>query len=368
MSKPCIPQLDLLMQAGIDPKTGLPIKAVGYGNCLADLKGDIKKNLRVLDEQDAINRYTWYSLPPGLNGQLLERILYYKGQAMLFYMETDNRFYFLPYALDGTIDVYGRYTGVTPVPFAGGAVDSKGNPKAWIQGLKKTPYYDIVMPEDLTIDVFNNGCVLLKDYSEQMNSGSIIPRQLLQDSVLDVMSDCVPFMRTALLASTGVDGIRVSSEDEEQNVGFASRAINNAALTGDKWIPIVGGVDFQTLTNNSTGKAEEFLLALQSLDNLRLSLYGLDHGGVFQKASHLLQAEQRMNTANSGLVMQDGLKIRQRFCNIVNSIWGTGTWVEISETVSNNDVNGDGVLYDVDNSDSGQTPVNNDTEGDNYDE
>ena len=348
MGVPNIPQTQLLIQAGIDPKTGLPIK-VSYGE-FPDIKGAIKKNFRILDEQDAINRYVWYNLPSGLNGQLIERILYYKGQAILFYMPTDEKFYFLPYALEGTIDVYGRYTGVTPLPFAGGTTDTKGKPKAWIQGLKRVPQYDIVLPQDLTLDMFENSCVILKDYSEQLSSGSIIPRQELQEGLLDVMSDCVPFMRTALLASTGIDGIRVTSEDEQQNVTYASRAVNNAALTGDKWIPIVGGIDFQSLSNNATGKAEEFLLALQSLDNLRLSLYGLDHGGVFQKRSQVLQAEERVNSVNTGLVLQDGLKIRQRFCNIVNSIWGIGTWVDVSETISNADTDQNGVLYDVDKS------------------
>ena len=44
--------------------------------------------------------------------------------------------------------------------------------------------------------------------------------------------------------------------------------------------------------------------------------------------------------------MQDGLSIRQNFCNIVNSIWGLGIWCEPSENVSGADINGDGLLYD----------------------
>ena len=332
----------LLIQAGIDPKTGLPIKA-DYG-CLPDLKPDIKRTLRVLDEQDAINRYKWHNLPRGLNSQLIERVLYYKGQGILFYMEADKKFFFLPYALDGTIDVYGRYQSVTPLPFAGGTTKAGDKIKPWVTGLSKKPMYDIVYPDELTLDIIRDSCVILKDYSEQLSSGTIIPRQVLQDSILDVMSDCIPFMRTSLLAATGVDGIRVNSEEEQQNVIIGSRAINNAALRGDKWTPIVGTIDFQTLSNNSAGKAGEFLLALQSLDNYRLSLYGLDNGGLFQKQSHMLEAEHRMNSVNSGLVMEDGLWNRQNFCNIVNSIWGCGMWVEVNEVINNVDGNNDGVL------------------------
>ena len=111
----------MLIQAGIDPATGLPIKAKEGKSC--NLKLDIKKQLRIMDEQDAINRFTWYNLPEGLNSRLIERILYYKGQGMLFFL--NDKFYFLPYALDGTIDVYGRFMSVTPLPFNGTANDGK---------------------------------------------------------------------------------------------------------------------------------------------------------------------------------------------------------------------------------------------------
>ena len=72
--------------------------------------------LRIIDEQDAINRYKWYNLPDGLDSHLLERVLYYKGQGVFFYAETIGKFYFLPYALSGNIDIYGRFNKVTPLP------------------------------------------------------------------------------------------------------------------------------------------------------------------------------------------------------------------------------------------------------------
>ena len=97
------------------------------------------------------------------------------------------------------------------------------------------------------------------------------------------------------------------------------------------------------------GKADEFMMALQSLDNFRLSTYGLDNGGLFQKRQHMLQSEEEMNMAGGGsvgLIMQDGLSIRQRFCDIVNSIWGLGIWCDVSETASGSDKNMDGELSD----------------------
>jgi hypothetical protein len=48
-----LPQLDVFLQAGIDPKTGLPIKFSSKNNT----KEGIKHFLRIIDEQDATNRY-----------------------------------------------------------------------------------------------------------------------------------------------------------------------------------------------------------------------------------------------------------------------------------------------------------------------
>ena len=345
---PTMYDLDSYIKAGINPQTGLPIK-VGDNALSCVSKSDIKKQLRIMDEQDAVNRFTWYNLPSGLNSRLIERILYYKGQGMFF--KINDTFYFLPYALAGTIDVYGRFTEVTPLPFNGSTKAKDGKELPWIPGLKRKVAYDVQMPDgyvseegEILWDKIeadqDTYCVLLKDYTEQVSQTNI-SRQILQDPVLDVMADMFPFMRTALLNSTGVQGMRVNAQDEYANVEAASMSVNQAALEGRKYIPVVGNLDFQDLTSGQVGKAEEFLLAMQSLDNYRLSLYGLDNGGLFQKKSHILEAEQAMNTGNVGLVMRDCLQNRQDFCNIVNSIFGLQIWCEPSEVITGVDTNGD---------------------------
>lgn len=341
-----LPDLSTFIQAGINPKTGLPVR---MGDCGAELKANIKKLLRIMDEQDAINRFVWYNLPIGLNSQLIERILYYKGQGAIFFESATERFYFLPYALDGSIDVYGRFMGVRPLPFNGSLNVQEDDKKKvdakyqWLNIKKLKPQYDILLDEERTADIFENSCVLLSDYSKQISQTNI-SRQILQDPLLDVMADCIPFMRTALLNSTGVQGMRVDGQEAASNVYAASKSINDAALVGEKYVPIVGPVEFQDLTDGNVGKSEEFLLAMQSLDNFRLSLYGLENGGLFQKKSHMLEAEQSMNNGNTGIILQDSLALRQRFCDIVNSIWGLNIWVEASETIMNIDRNMDGQI------------------------
>ena len=85
---------------------------------------------------------------------------------------------------------------------------------------------------------------------------------------------------------------------------------------------------------------------MQGLDNFRLSLYGLENGGLFQKKSHMLEAEQSMNAGKAAIPLNDGLTIRQNFADIVNSVTGLGISVGISEEVISADMNGDGMAYD----------------------
>lgn len=341
-----LPDYQSLIAAGIDPKTGLPLKVVGQLS--TGKKEDIRRCLRILDEQDAVNRYKWYNLPCSLSSQELERLLYYKGQLAFFYLKNADEFFFMPYALDGGIDFYGRFNSIHPVPFAEGTSDEEkkrfAEQRNYLSTLKLKCQYDVMLdqPDEETM---LGTCVLLHDYTKQL-AQTITPRQQLQDGLIDIMSDMVPFMRTALLNSTGVQGMRVSTEDEESNVEAASRSVNSAALDGRKYIAVVGGIDFQDLSGGEVAKAEEFLLAMQGLDNLRLSWYGLENGGIFEKKAHVLQDEQNMNACNSALVLQDGLAIRQRFCDIVNSIWDLGIWCDISESAAGVDMNGDGMAYD----------------------
>lgn len=348
----------LALAAGFNPKTGLPLK---FGGNVAPLKDSIRRVLRIQDEQDAVNRFTWYNLPD-ITGQELERLLYYKGQICMFYNETLDKYLYLPFALDGTIDVYGRFTAVHPVPLgATNAKDQDARTKElgnWLSTIRLDVMYDLPNMEDMAaIDeagnlVFNfsplnltNKTAILRDYTPQL-SQTIVARQQLNEGIIDVESDCIPFMRTALLNATGVRGIRVGNETEAANIYAASAGINDAALAGQKFIPIVGSVDFQDLTDGALGRAEEFMLAMQSLDNIRLGTYGLENGGIFQKKAHELQAEAALAGGNTNLVIQDSLAIRQRWCNIINAQTGLGIWCEISETASGLDKNFDGEVSD----------------------
>ena len=335
--------LQTLVQAGIDPKTGLPVKAVN--GLPSKLKAGIKALFRIIDQQDAVTRYTWYNLPCNITSQELERLLYYKGQLAFFYCEPLDQFFFMPYALDGTIDFYGRYNRIHPVPMANGTTEEEkklyGAQMDYLSTLKLDVLYDIPLEP---VDPYKS-CVLVHDYTKQM-SQTVISRQVLNDPLLDVMSETLPLMRTALFNSSGVLAMRVNSQDEQSNVKAANQAIDAAVLNGQRYIPVLGNIDFQELAGGETAKAEEFLMALQSLDNLRLSTHGLDSGGLFQKKAHVLESENSMNAGHARSALDDGLMIRQHMCDIANAIWGIGMSCEISESALMMDKNMDGMAVD----------------------
>lgn len=353
----------LYNSAGINPVTGQPTR-VTDNNC--SLKNSIRKQLRIIDEQDAVNRYVWYNLPCELTGQELERMLYYKGQLAFFYFKDLDQFYFMPYALDGTIDFYGRFNTIHPVPMAEGTDDDTKAIVAKQAALLSTIKLDVLYDVPLELDKSpENYCVLLHDYTKQL-SQNILPRQQLQDGLLNVMSDMIPFMRTSLLNATGVSGMRVASEDDESNVKAANLTVDAAALNGQKWIPIIGNLEFQDLTQGSTAKGEEFLLAMQSLDNFRLSTYGLENGGLFEKKQYQNTMQTSLNgNGQVGNPLQDGLSIRQHFCDVVNSVFGVGISCEISEVATGSDFNQDGAFIDEQDQSGtmvGQQPEQGDVE------
>lgn len=339
-----LPNIEAILAMGIDPKTGLPLK---MGGKKAGLKQAIKAQLRNVDEQRFCNRFVWSNIPMDISSQFLERLLYYRGNLCFWFSKELNQFFISPYSLSGNIDAYGRLQTVTPVPFSGGTDEKNSKFITDYFAKKKLNVVHGVKLGEVTLDDLENSAVLLYDYTPQLTQ-QILPRAQMDDAVLDTMAECIPFMRTNLLLSTGVRGVRVHDADQAASVVDGSRSMENAALIGDPLVPIVGNVEFQDLTNGQTAKSEEFMLAMQSIDNYLLGTMGLQNGGIFEKKAHELQSEADINGGPVGLILQDGLSQRQNACSIINSIWGLGIWCEPAENVAGADLNGDGVIYDRD--------------------
>lgn len=351
---PFLPDPKMYLRAGIEYPSGKPTRASSF--CL---KEGIKKVLRVIDQQDAVNRYKWYNLPCNLTSEEVETLLYYNGSLAFFYFKELDKFFFMPYTLNGKIDFYGRFNRISPVPIAAtsgdGADKKRYEDQAKILSALKLNVVKAPIPfEELKIEDLDSSAVLLYDYSKQ-RSQTILSRQMLNESIIDVESDIIPFLRTSMIEATGVRGMKVEDADTADEARKVSAQLYEAALSGDIYSPFTAKMDVQDLAEGSPTKSEEFLLTLTALDNFRLGTYGIKNGGLFQKKAHELQSESDMNGGNVQTIYNDGLALRQHFCNIVNSIWGTSIWCSPSEAILGQDLNMDGKAYDEDLGNSGGT-------------
>lgn len=346
---PNIPNVRQFIQSGIDPKTGLPLKMVSNAPC--QTKEMIKRIIRKNDRQIAVNRYKWKNLPAELSSEQLEKNLYYWGNLAFWYDTTTEKFYFTKYALDGGLDFYGRYTKIHPIPLNGGGSNEKMQKaqEAMLSTYKLEVAYDVVMPEDLSKEKLFNTAVLLADYTNGLPQVDI-PTKDLHEPLMDLEAETLAYLRTSLLLGSGVKGIRMGDGDADAawaSVQKANQTLKDAALSGDAYTPITSPVEIQELTDGQLVKAQDYLLSAQALDNFRLNAHGVSNGGFFEKKAYVNEAQTSMNISGDiGCVLEDGLAIRRRFCDIVNSIWGLGISVDVAENILGKDLDGDGLAYD----------------------
>lgn len=341
-NRPFILNTEALTAMGINPETGLPHAFTDAGTGLSGqaIMANVQAQLTNTDLAQFKHRFKWHNLPSGLTSEMMEEILYYKGQGAFF--EIDGTFYFLPYALSGSIDIYGRFMEITPLPYRGPAEDEKEQP--WIAGLTRKPIYEAIGWDELVPADFESKCVIIRDRTQAY--GMITPRATLQQPIINLQAQIPALMRTCLYNGTGIKGLRVNSEAESAAVYAANKAMEKASINNERYIPIANQLEFQELSADQIYKSEEYLEAFQSLDNMRLQFMGIEAGGIYQKKAHMLQTEQQGNAGNIGYIIQDALISRQDACDLINSIWGIGIWCEVSEVMLGMDKTGDGLVMD----------------------
>lgn len=341
-NRPFILNTEVMSSMGINPETGLPYKLTDAGTGLSGtaIMTNLQAQITNTDCAQFKQRFKWYNLPSGITSEMMEEILYYKGAGAFF--EIDGTFYFLPYALCGSIDIYGRFMEITPLPYRGPAEEKEDQP--WVNGLTREPIYEVIGFEDIMPEDFETKCVIIKDRSQTY--GMPTPRATLQQPIINLMAQIPALMRTSLYNGTGIKGLRVNNEADAPAVYSANKAMETAAINGERYVPIANNIEFQELSADSIYKSEEYLEAFQSFDNMRLQFMGIQSGGVYQKKAHMLQTEQQGNSGNVGYIIQDAITERQHACDLINSVWGLGVWCEVSEVMLGVDMTGDGMVYD----------------------
>ena len=322
---------------------GIPVKPCKKGYSLDPIFDRIGDSLKDIDYQQYLTRFRWNNLPEGLDSELFERIMYFSGSAMFFYIKELDRFYFLPYGMSGEetetgIDFYGRFNRLKPYSF-NGSTDGSGENKANGKKSKADIYLStqirdnikdipFVSTEEEARKIYENGAVICWDHTPGLaywnNS-----RNRISQAYIKYMVKILIQTKSALINSSGFN---LFAADGEQDNDIMQMQID--AINGDRELGQIAAVvskslgNIENLQSNAPAAMQDFWASLQSADNLRLKSMGISNDGVQQKSQYMNIQEQSMDINDSMQVYYNAFLERVKFAAIVNSIWGLDIYPE----------------------------------------
>lgn len=340
-----------IMKAGINVSG----KLLKYGNAI-DQNGNVvtpnpkKYNLdydslfAIMREQNMIEtfeRYMWTNIPFGLTQDLIERILFFRGKGVFYFNDNVDKFQFLPFALNGIIDEYGRFTACNSLPFTGTDEVADGENKQKSKKLVRAVYEDLPIVYDLPYDeeslktIKNKKTVgiILNDNSLAVSQQPIIRSNYVKP-VLHMMATLMQIINTAMYGNADHNLIQIENESELNSINQQINAINFDILKGRRFTPIVGKLPITPIKTSNTANLEGLFGTFNSLTNFLKSITGVANAGVFDKKAHLLQEEQKLNGSNSDDIYYNGLRLRQEFCLMVQAYYDYPIWCESKRGMS----------------------------------
>ena len=305
---------------------------------------NIGKSLANVDYQQYITRFKWNNLPEGLDSELFEKIMYFSGSAMFFYIKELDRFYFLPYGMAGEkeqtgIDFYGRFNKLKPYSF-NGSTDGSGEEKANGKKVSAADIYlstqvrnnikDIpfVKDEKEAKEIYENGAVICWDYTPGLNYWNV-SRNRVSQAYINYLVKVLIQTKSALINASGFNLFATDSESANDLMQMQIDDINEAREEG-QLAAVVSKLlgKIENLQSNAPAAMADFWSSLQSVDNLRLKTMGIRNDGVQQKSQYQNIQEQSIDINDSLQVYWNSFMERIKFSAIVNSIWGLEIYPE----------------------------------------
>lgn len=331
---------------------GMPIAKKGCPPFAADpLFNKIGVSLKDIDYQQFITRFRWINLPEGLSSELIERILYYSGSAMFFYIKELNKFYFLPYGMsgDGTetgIDFYGQYNKLKPYSF-NGSTDGSGELKPTGKKQSSADIYlsaqirdnikDIAMveTEEEARKIYENGAVICWDRTPGL-AYWVDSRNRISQSYIKYLIQILIQTKSALINSSGFNLFSTETESAADILQLQVDAINKDREAG-KLSAVVSNAlgEIQNLQSNAPNAMSDFWNTFVSADNLRLKSLGIQNDGVIQKKQYQNMQETALDLDGAMQIYINSYLERIKFAAIVNSIWGLGIYPEPTLLMNN---------------------------------
>lgn len=322
---------------------GIPVKGKRKGYSKDPIFDRIGESFKNMDYQQYLTRFKWNNLPEGLDSELFERIMYFSGSAMFFYIKELDKFYFLPYGMSGDgvqtgIDFYGRFNKIKPYSF-NGSTDGSGERKSDGKMSKADIYLStqirdnitdipMVASEEEAKKIYENGAVICWDYTPGLaywnNS-----RNRISQSYVKYMVKVLIQTKSALINSSGFNLFAADGEQDNDIMQMQIDAINQDREEG-QLAAVVSKLlgKIENLQSNAPAAMQDFWASLQSVDNLRLKSMGIRNDGLQQKSQYQNIQEQSMDINDSLQVYWNSFMERVKFSAIVNSIWGLDIYPE----------------------------------------
>ena len=299
--------------------------------------------LKKIDYQQFLTRFRWNNLPEGLDSELLERILYYSGSAMFFYIKELKRFYFLPYGMSGEktqtgIDFYGRFNRLKPYSF-NGSTDGSGEQEGGKRISKADIYLStqirdnikdipMVETEEEAQKIYDEGAVICWDSTPGL-AYQVGSRNRDSQAFIKYMVDVLIQTKSALINASGFNLFSTENESGRDIMQEQIDQINRDRERGQLSAVVSNALgEIQNLQSNSPSAMQDFWASLVSVDNLRLKSMGIRNDGLQQKSQYQNIQEQAIDIDDAMQVYWNAFMERVKFSAIVNSIWGLGIYPE----------------------------------------
>lgn len=270
-----------------------------------------------------VGRFEWDNLPKGITGNLIETMLYYKGQLAFF--KTGAKYYILPFVYTGTLNHYGLPDKILPTPFNGKMTDDK-NTKGFIQEPKTALLYNDG-EEYNEMDI----AVVLREHSSLM-SGATLPSIVLTNQVRDKAVEHLVLLRNNIILSQAIKYISVDTQDKANSMATQFDNMLHDILNGNVVQTIVGQLRLDSTSSEAPKiQAQQLWQSFSSLNAMRLESLGILNAGTFEKNERVLEGEIAGKQSVSKLVLKDHLEQREVFAEMINRYFNLNVKVSISK-------------------------------------
>lgn len=270
-----------------------------------------------LASQQAAGRYRWRYLPNGLKSYLVEQMLYLRGALCGFtnkgvFDGQPKDFYILPFAVQDGVNVYGLPNAIKPMPYQG---PTSGTPT-------------LQAKRSLVIDATGNynpkaEAVLLYDRLPLFNGKAFNSRIAYNACIINELAEIMARLHINIVTSTKKVWVKIMSAKQQRQ---AEQELDEALGTDKPYVLVAGGYDFTVPNTEISINTQELWEAFSSYMALLMQSLGVQNAGVFNKKERQLVDEVQQEGAETSLIEDAGLEMRQQFINDCLRQWPEMSW------------------------------------------